>query len=241
MAGIWSECIHPGLLRGHNVLVFDGPGQQGQLFGRQSSFRPDWEHVLSPVLDTTLALDGIDADRVWVYGVSQGGFWVARALAFEHRFAAAVTDPGVVDVSTSWMQHLPARLRHLLERGDVQEFDKEMALGMRFSPDTARTWLFRARPCGASGYAETIRAVRAYNVEEVAHQITTPLLILSPEDEQFWPGQSQRLAELTPGVSTVVPFTREEGAQGHCQPLGRALTAQRVFDWVEERLGVSAP
>lgn len=134
MAGIWSECIHPGLLRGHNVLVFDGPGQQSQLFGRQSSFRPDWEHVLSPVLDTTLALDGIDADRVWVYGVSEGGFWVARALAFEHRFAAAVTDPGVVDVSTSWMQHLPARLRHLLERGDVQEFDKEMALGMRFSP-----------------------------------------------------------------------------------------------------------
>ena len=29
-----------------------------------------------------------------LYGISQAGYWVPRALAFEHRIAAAVADPG---------------------------------------------------------------------------------------------------------------------------------------------------
>ena len=42
-----------------------------------------------------------------IYGISQAGYWVPRALAFEHRMAAAIVDPGVDDVSTSWLGHLP--------------------------------------------------------------------------------------------------------------------------------------
>ena len=42
-------------------------------------------------------------------GVSQAGYWIPRALAFEHRLAAAVIDPGVIDVSTPWLSSLPAR------------------------------------------------------------------------------------------------------------------------------------
>lgn len=117
-----------------------------------------------------------------------------------------------------------------------RKFDREMALGMKFTPGAARTWAFRARPYGTTGYAETIDAVRTYNATDVAHQISTPLLILDPENEQFWPGQAQKLAELTSGVSTLLPFTAAEGADGHCQPLARGVTAQRMFDWLDEKL-----
>lgn len=236
LASLWASCVAAGLRRGYNVLVFDGPGQQSQLFEKNVPFRPDWEHVLTPVFDAVARLDGVDAMRIAVYGISQGGYWVARALAFEHRFAAAITDPGVVDVSTSWTSHLPHGLVKLLDEGQIEKFDKEMALGMRFSPETARTWQFRARPYGKTGYGETIRAVQEYTVSGVASEITTPLLILSPENEQFWPGQAEQLADLTASVSTVVRFTAAEGADGHCQPLGRTLTAQRMFDWLDERL-----
>lgn len=34
-------------------------------------------------------------------GPGQGGYWVPRAAAFEHRLAAVVADPGVVDLSAS--------------------------------------------------------------------------------------------------------------------------------------------
>lgn len=235
-AALWASCTAPALRRGYDVLMFDGPGQQSQLFQAGTSFRPDWEQVLTPVYDFAVAQPGVDPSRIAVYGISQGGYWVARALAFEHRFAAAILDPGVVEVVASWERHLPQPLKKLLAAGKDAEFDRDMALGMRFSPDAEHTWRFRARPYGTTGYAETIRAVQRYTVVDVADRITTPMLITSPEGEQFWPGQSERLAELAPEVSTVVPFTAEEGADGHCQPLGRALTAQRMFDWLDERL-----
>lgn len=236
LASLWATCVAPALRRGYAAVIFDGPGQQAELFEGRSFFRPDWEHVLTPVYDAVTALAGVDPARVALYGESQGGFWVARALAFEHRFAAAVADPGVVDVSTSWTSHVPSSMLHLLDTGMTERFDREMAFGMRFAPDAARTWRFRARPYGTTGYAETIGQVRRYTVAEVANRITTQLLILSPEHEQFWPGQSSELAALTPGVSTLLPFTAAEGGDGHCEPLAPALVAQRVFDWLDERL-----
>jgi hypothetical protein len=44
-------------------------------------------------------------------------------------------------------------------------------------------------------------AARQYNLADVAAQITTPLLITDPEDEQFWPGQSQQLFDRLQGTS----------------------------------------
>ncbi|NUU07939.1 prolyl oligopeptidase family serine peptidase [Leifsonia sp. C5G2] len=237
LTSLWSSAVSGALRRGYDALVFDGPGQQSMLFERGVPFRPDWEAVLTPVLDFALAQPRVDADRVALYGISQAGYWVPRALAFEHRFAAAVADPGVVDVSTSWTDHLPGNMRKLLDEGDDAKFDRDMELGMKFSHELANTWRFRARPYGTTGYAETLRAVLQYSVEQVAGRITTPLLITDPEHEQFWPGQSERLAALTPSVSTLVRFTEAEGADFHVQPLARALTEQRMFDWLDERLG----
>lgn len=235
-AALWSSCVAPALKRGYNVLIFDGPGQQSELFEGRSHFRPDWENVLTPVFDFAAGQAGVDPARIALFGISQGSFWTVRALAFEHRYAAAITDPGVVDVAASWVGHLPASMLRLLDSGDTAKFDKEMAFGLKFSPATAHTWAFRARPYGTQGYAETIEEVRRYDATEVAGRIRTPLLILSPENEQFWPGQSERLAALAPDVSTLVRFTAAEGADGHCQPLARTVTAQRMFDWLDERV-----
>jgi len=239
LAALWGATGAAALERGYNVVLFDGPGQQSQLFERDVPFRPDWEYVLTPVFDFVAGLDGIDPDRIAVYGVSQGGYWVARALAFEHRFAAAITDPGVVDVSASWTSQLPKSMNKLLDEGQNAKFDKEMSFGMKFSPETERTWQFRARPYGTSGFAETIQAVRGYNMADVASKITTPLLITSPEGEQFWPGQAEQLASLTASVSTIIHFTASEGAGEHCQPLARTVTAQRIFDWLDDQTAVS--
>lgn len=235
LTAMWTACVSGALRRGYHALVFDGPGQQSMLFEHGVPFRPDFEKVLTPVLDAVLARPDVDAERAAVYGISQGGYWVARALAFDHRPAAAVLDPGVVDVAASWEHEVPKSLLSLLDKGDDHAFDRDMGLGMRLSKVTARTWTFRARPYGADGYAATLREVRRYDASDVAGRITTPLLLTSPEDEQFWPGQSERLAGLVPDA-TLVTFADAEGASGHCQPLARALTEQRMFDWLDERL-----
>ncbi|SDD79146.1 X-Pro dipeptidyl-peptidase (S15 family) [Sanguibacter gelidistatuariae] len=236
LPSLWSACVGGALLRGYHALVFDGPGQQSMLFDHDVPFRPDFEAVLTPVLDWLVDRSDVDNDRMAVYGISQAGYWVTRALAFEHRPVAAVVDPGVVDVAASWTREIPHSLLKLLDKGDDHAFDRDMELGMRLSKSTARTWRFRARPYGADGYAATVREVHKYDATDVAGRITTPLLITAPEDEQFWPGQSEQLAQLTPDVSTLVRFTAAEGADRHCQPLARGLTEQRMFDWLDQRI-----
>jgi hypothetical protein len=233
LAGLWASTGVAALRRGYNVFLFDGPGQQSQFFERNVPFRPDWENVLAPVYDFVATLDNVNSARIAVYGISQGGYWVARAIAFENRFVAAITDPGVVDVSQSWVTQIPKNLMRLFEAGETEKFDSKMKLGMKLSPETARTWKFRARPYGTSGYAETLAAVRAYDITDLAGRITTPLLITSPDDEKFWPGQSEQLAALAPSVSTIDRFTAAEGAAGHCQPLARTVTTQRILDWLD--------
>lgn len=237
ISGLWCEGAEGALERGYNVLVYDGPGQQSMLFERGVPFRPDWEAVLTPVVDALLARDDVDPDRLAAYGVSQAGYWVARALAFEHRFAAAVLDGGVVDASRSWFEHIPHSLQQLYRKGDTAAFERDMELGMKLpgGKATRALWAFRARPYGTQGYAATLDEVTRYTVADVADRITTPLLITDPEREQFFPGQSAELAGLVPGA-TLVPFTADEGASFHCQPLARELTEQRVFDWLDERL-----
>ena len=238
LSGLWCEIVEGGLERGYNVLLFDGPGQQSMLFERDVPFRPDWEHVLSPVVDHLLARDDVDPARLAVYGVSQGGYWVPRALAFEHRFAAAVADGGVVDVGRSWSSHLPPPLLALLEQGRTAEFDQAMEAGMRLPEARAarENWAFRARPYGVAGYSAVLAAVSEYTLRDVADRIATPLYIVDPDGEQFFPGQSAELAGLVP-TATLARFTQDEGAGYHCQPMARELTEQRLFDWLDERLG----
>ena len=224
--------------RGYHWMTFDGPGQQAALFEQSILFRPDWEAVLTPVLDAMLARPDVDRDRVAVIGVSQGGYWVPRALAFEHRFAAAVADPGVVDVSTSWMASLPHILRKQLQDGKQTAFDREMHLAELLQHDAKTTLAFRGHPYGlATGSRfELFQTVTQYRLGDEVAQITTPMLITSPEDEQFWPGQAQQLYDRLPGVKELVTFTAAEGANRHCEPMARSLRDARIYDWLDEYL-----
>lgn len=237
ISGLWCEGAEGAIERGYNVLLFDGPGQQSMLFERGTSFRPDWEAVITPVVDFLASRGDVDTARLVLYGVSQAGYWVPRVLAFEHRFAAAVVDGGVVDVSTSWLSQIPRSLQTLYGRGEKGKFDRNMAIGMKLpgGKATAATWTFRSRPYGTSGYSATLDEVRKYTVRDVAAQVTTPLLVTAPEDDQFFPGQSQELAALVEGAE-LMEFSATEGANGHCQPLGRELTEQRVFDGLAGRV-----
>ncbi|MFF0544365.1 alpha/beta hydrolase family protein [Nocardia thailandica] len=237
LSGLWSSGAAGALARGYHVLLFDGPGQQSMLFEHGVGFRPDWEAVLTPVADALLERAEVDTDRLAVYGVSQGGFWVARALAFEHRFAAAVTDPGVTDVAASWVGHLPKSLLEKFEAGKKKSFDRAMGLGMKFSRTTSRTWNFRARPYRRKSYFDTLTEVHRYRLDpQDARRITTPVFITDPEHEQFWPGQSKHLAELIGDRAALCRFTAAEGADFHCQPMARQLTDQRMFDWLDTTL-----
>ena len=225
--------------RGYHAMTFDGPGQQASLFLQGIPFRHDWEAVLTPVVDAMAARPDVDPDRIALIGISQAGYWVPRALAFEHRFAAAVADPGVVDVSTSWTRQLPGFMRSQLQDPSKKDsFDKEMGWTERFSKSTRATLHFRGEPYGVAGDSpfDLYQEVLKYRLGDEVRNITTPILITEPEDEQFWPGQSQALYDLLPGPRELVKFTAAEGANRHCEPMGLAVRDARVFDWLDRHL-----
>ena len=123
----------------------------------------------------------------------------------------------------------------LLYTGQKQSFDAIMSQ-ISQDPDQAREYAFRARPYGITDPYDLFTAVRTYQLRDVAANISTPLLITDPQDEQFWPGQSDQLAGLLTCPYEVVSFTRQDGANFHCQPLARRLSAYRIFDWLTEQL-----
>ena len=157
----------------------DGPGQQSMLFEKNIAFRFDWEAVITPVVDVLLERNDVGSHRLAIYGISQAGYWVPRALAFEHRIAAAVVDPGVVDVSTSWMEHLPSGMRKLLADGNEKLLNLETSLGMKMSGATSRLCNFRARPYRQDSYFRTMQEVLKYNLTDIADQIRGVVTLIS--------------------------------------------------------------
>ena len=206
---------------------------------RQSlAFRADWEAVIGPVVDVLVDRPEVDEDRIVLHGVSQAGYWVPRAAAFEHRLAAAVADPGVVDVSTSWLEPLPDVMIDLLEAGDQESFDSFMEVGLQDDPAAAALLEWRMAPYGTTSYFEAYRATQAMCLDaEVISRIRCPVLVTDPDDEQCWPGQSQQLADALGPLATVEPFSRDSGANWHCEPAAQGRRDEWVFDWLEDVLG----
>ena len=173
-----------------------------------------------------------------LYGASQAGYWVPRAAAFEHRLAALIADPGVVDVSTSWKDHIPTELVALLDADDESGFNAAMqAASQEMSPAMQQEFAWRAKPYGdqPSAYA-TFKTTEQYRLGDLVEQINAPIMITDPEGEQFWPGQSQQLHDTVRGPNLLATFTKAEGAGLHCQPMGRSLLEQRMYDWLDEFL-----
>ncbi len=220
-----------GVERGYNCLAFDGPGQGAALWLQDLFFRPDWEKVVTPVVDYALRRTDVDPARIAIQGISQGGYWVPRALVFEHRIAAAIVDPGVVDVSTSWTASLPPPMLALLRSGKKAAFDRNMnARGQD------ATFAFRARPFGLSSPFDVYTAVQQYTLTGVIDKIRCPMCITAPDGEQFWPGQSNRLYDALRSPKTLMRFTIAEGGEYHCEPMAAGLRAQRIFDWLDTTL-----
>jgi hypothetical protein len=238
-SAMWLEGGAAAAERGYHWMTFDGPGQQAALYEQNIPFRHDWEAVLTPVLDAILPRPDVDESRVALIGMSQAGYWVPRAIAFEHRFAAAVADGGIVDISAGWIKHLPEMMRKQLSDGERDAFDREMQVAESSSSTATATLDFRAKPYGLNGGSrfDLFQAVASYRLGDEVSKITTPMLITDPDDEQFFPGQPQQLYDLVPGAKELIRFTAHEGANGHCEPMARSLRDTRVFDWLDGYLG----
>jgi pimeloyl-ACP methyl ester carboxylesterase len=86
--------------RGMATLSIDGPGQGES--GYDLPIRADYDVAVTAVLDAIAGRNDVDLDRAGLFGVSLGGYYAPRVLAFEPRVKAGVGLSGPYRFSDIW-------------------------------------------------------------------------------------------------------------------------------------------
>jgi len=224
------------LARGYNVLAFDGPGQGGALIRQGLTLRPDWEAVVTPVVDVALARDDVDPARVALIGWSLGAHLAPRAAAAEHRLAACVADCGAYDLYAGFIARLGPLASSYEKGGRVATTAVREMLEHLVKSPTGGWGLRRGMLVhGLDHPLDYVEALRDYTLEGRADQIRCPTWVCRAEGDDISASASQLVAALT-CPHEYVEFTAAEGAGDHCEAGARMLYHARSFGWLDALL-----
>jgi hypothetical protein len=201
----WAAGGAAAAARGYHWMTFDGPGRQAALRRQHLVLRPDWDAVLGPVADAMASRPDVDAARMAVIGIGHAGYGVARALACQSRFAAAILAPGVLDASRPWFEALPAPARVAYLNADRQAFERELHLAALFAPDIREPLARLARPYDLSGRAwyDLSRRICQFRLGDEAAAITTPAVVIPDGAEPLWADQAVEFCARVPGAERL--------------------------------------
>ncbi|RKL02349.1 hypothetical protein BFJ68_g2012 [Fusarium oxysporum] len=237
---LYSTVVAPALARGYNIFSFEGPGQPTVRREQGVGFIPDWEQVVTPVVDYLLSQKSsfIDPKKLVLYGHSFGGYLAARAAAFEPRLTALMLNGGIWDAYTGYATHLTPELRKLLESGDKEAFDKAMSK-IHDDPDIPTTtkwgilqgrWCFKTK----SPY-EFFQLTKSYNLRGgITDRIQMPVWIADGEFETLQSGQSKPVAEALGDRAELHMFNGTAGY--HCQTGAPQEFGRVIFAWLDKIL-----
>ncbi len=156
------------LARGMATLAFDGPGQGEAEY--DIPIRGDYEVAVKAVVDYVETRKDLDAGRVGLWGVSLGGYYAARAAAFEKRVKACISLSGPYN----WVETFDGRNELSREAFRVRSHSMTM--------DEAR------------------EKAKSLTLEGVAKNITCPIFVVGGElDNLTPPHNAKRIAAEVSG------------------------------------------
>jgi 2,6-dihydroxypseudooxynicotine hydrolase len=161
------------LERGVGTVSVDGPGQGEAEY--DLAIQGDWAAPGAAILDAVSRLDGVDPDRIGVWGVSLGGYYAPRIASHDERVRACVALAGPYDFGACW-DGLPALTREA----------------------------FRVRSRSADDTAAR-RVAGTLSLSGRAERITCPLLVVTGKRDRLIPWrQAERLATEAKGPTTLL-------------------------------------
>ncbi len=171
--------------RGMAILAFDGPGQGEAEY--DFPIRYDYENVVAPVIDWVKAnVKDVDSDRIGIWGISLGGYYAPRTVAFEKRIRAAVANCGPYNWGALW-EKLPELTR--------------------------AAYIVRSH---SKSDAEAKQKAFTLNMEGVASKIECPLLVIAAGLDRLCPPEdAQRLARETKGGKTELLLVEDGNHVAH--------------------------
>lgn len=221
------------LERGYHVLTYDGPGQGAMILDRGVPFRPDWEAVVTPIVDWLLARDEVDPSRIALSGESFGGYLAPRAASAERRLAACLSDCGPVDLLAVTARRLPRVLAAQLPDGDprlLRVLDR-LLRGVMARPSAG--WALRRGVLvhAVEGPLDYLRLAPQYSLAGRERDIACPTFVSSVEGDDL-SDLARGLYERLTCVKTYVRFSRGEALGAHCEGGARSRYNQVALDWL---------
>lgn len=234
---------HAVVERGFHCVHFDGPGQGAALVHDGVAMIPDWERVVTPLLDVILARPDVDTARVAIHGWSLGGYLAARAAAVDHRLAACICDPPLWDM-LGGMVPLAAKLGSPEAAAHLPEISEEAAAKIQTAIESNRglTWKIIKRGYwvnGATDLPSYFHAIAPFTMDGYAKDIECPFFASNAEGDPVAMGVEPFVAALS-CPTTLVPFTAAQGAGGHCEMQNRWLLNQTWLDWLDDVFAASS-
>lgn len=236
----WAEdctyLAHGANQRGYHCLLFDGPGQGKVLRLQGLPFRPDWEKVVTPVVDFAIGTLGVDPDRIALMGLSMGGALAPRAAAFEKRLKILIADPGVyrwADIIYGFIGSIDPGLSALLD-ADPTAFNARIEQIMQASPLLRWGVKDTLWKHGATSPADMMLKLKEFTNEGIVERIACRTLVMDGTADTF--SQGKQLYDALTCPKDYMLFTEEDTGLVHCQTGALAVASQRLFDWLDEHL-----
>ncbi len=156
--------------------------------------RPDWENVVSQVLDWLLDRPEVDPARV--------SLLAPRAAAFEHRLAAMATAP------------FPGTATEAVLRAKCAP-QVDAAIEAMMASDPTMRWAVThgSYAMGATTPRAFVASYLDYTLADgIAEKITCPTLVCDAEEDLFFDGQPEQLYDHLTCPKELPRFTTAEGA-----------------------------
>lgn len=204
--------------RGVASLVIDQPGSGEALRLHGLTALVESERWAAPVVDWLQTRPDVDPRRIGLEGVSLGGYFCPRAVAFEPRFACGV----VWGANHDWR--------------DVQH--KRLAREGSFP--VPHYWEHVRWVWGAQDQDEFLRIAERVHLDGVVEKIRVPFLVTHGEkDSQIPLHWAQRTFDqlVNSPQRELKVFTEREGGAQHSSFDNSANAGAYIADWVAETLG----
>jgi dienelactone hydrolase len=223
---------------GYHCLFFDGPGQGAVLYEHDVHMRPDWETVVSAVVDVAVQIKEVDPKRIALMGWSFGGYLAPRAASGEHRLAACIADPGLLGGADQLRQALIKNGASPESVTDLTKLDGAVVAGFEsmLEKDRHMYWTVVNRALwvhGVDSVREYLSCLQPYTLAGRIESIQCPTLVTLADSDPL-STSAQLLFDSLRSPKTLMTFTAAEGAGMHCEGFNRSLLNGRVYDWLDD-------
>ena len=214
----WSRLPEALARRGISTLCVDQPGSGEALRLQNLPATPFSESWASKAVDWLEGKVDVDASRIGMTGISLGGHYAPRAVAYEPRFASGAC----WGANHNWLEVQHKRMKREGEN-PVPHYWKHVF------------WVF-----GAKDMEDFLAKIEGMDLNDHMDRIKVPFLIThGAEDRQISVDYAhQAFAQLTGSPRAELKiFTSREGGVEHVGADNMAFGRDFIADWFAETLG----